>query len=96
VQVSAEVSDYGDAAVVAIGYGRSGESPARIMQAWARIADGWQMVAFQGVRAKSAVTPSTQPSSALPPSSGPQTDREAIQKTLDAIDEAIRSGDAHR
>jgi hypothetical protein len=38
---TAEVVDYGDGAVVLIGYTRTGESPARIVQAWARVeADG--------------------------------------------------------
>ena len=50
-QVSAEIVHYGDGAVVAIGYGLAGESPARILQAWSRKEDQWQMVAFQGLRA---------------------------------------------
>ncbi len=91
-QVAADIREHGDGAVVAIGL--PGESPARIIQAWARKGSQWQMVAFQGVRAGRDVTPATQPSSALPVSSGPEPERRAIQKTLDALEQAARVGDA--
>jgi hypothetical protein len=93
-QSSAETYMYGEAAIVAIGYNQSSESPARIIQAWARRSGQWQMVAFQGVRAPGNVTAATQPSALLPDSSGSESDREAVQKTLNAIDLAARSGDA--
>jgi len=93
-QVSAEIVDYGDGAVVAIGYGLAGESPARILQAWSRKEDQWQMVAFQGVRAVGNVTPATQRSSALPPSSGSEYDRAAVQRTLEDVRRAANTGEA--
>jgi hypothetical protein len=93
-QVDAEIADYGDGAVVAIGYLRTGEAPARIIQAWSRKGGRWQMVAFQGVRATGNVTPSTQASSALPASSGAESDRTAVQRTLDSLTRAADAGDA--
>lgn len=93
-QVKAESVDYGDGAIIAIGYSLAGESPARILQAWSRKEDQWQMVAFQGVRAVGNVTPATQRSSALPPSSGSEYDRAAIQRTLEEVRRAARSGEA--
>ena len=83
-QSTAEIVDYGDGAVVLIGYTRTGESPARIIQAWAQVEGRWQMVAFQGVRA-SGVTPSSQASSTLPTGRGSALDRSAIQQTLEAL-----------
>lgn len=92
-QSSAEIVDYGDGAVVAIGYARTGESPARIIQAWSRVGGEWRMMAFQGVRA-SGVTPASQPSSTLPSSAGSASDRIEIQQTLEALWRAAHARDA--
>lgn len=53
------------------------------------------MVAFQGVRAVGNVTPATQPSSALPSSSGSEHDRAAVRRTLEDVRRAARSGKAN-
>lgn len=92
-QTNAEISEYEDSAVIAIGYDRAGESPARIIQAWSRKPVGWQMVAFQGVRAIGTVAPSSQASSPMPPSSQPERDRDSVMRTIEALRSASTNHD---
>jgi ketosteroid isomerase-like protein len=91
--VGIDVRPYAGGAVMVFTRQNPDGSQARILRLWVQRGNQWQLAAHQALPIGKPAAAATQPSSAMPPNSGPAAEIKAIEQAIAAVAEANRKGD---
>jgi hypothetical protein len=69
-------------------------SQVRVLRLWVQRGNQWQLAAHQGVALGNAPAAAPQPSSPMPPNSGPAADIKAVEAAIDALQAGNAKNDA--